>query len=80
MLEKTGLETLENRRIEACDRFAKKCLDGKFAHWFPRRECTRQLRGGDAFLEQYARADRLMNTPVFYMRRRLNYLAKEGML
>ena len=76
LLEITGLETLEERRIQACDNFARKCLDSRFSHWFPRRERREGLRRGKTFKEEYARTNRMKNTPIYYMRRRLNYLAE----
>ena len=80
LLEKTGLESLEERRIAAVDKFAKKNLEGKFSHWFPLREARRGLRNENIYLEEHARTERLKNTPVFYMRRRLNALNREGKL
>ena len=46
-----------------------------FEHWFPRKEQTR-ARGGDAYIELYARCDRLKYSPLYFMRRRLN--GKQG--
>ena len=75
--EKADLTTLRERRIEACDRFALKCSrSDRFEHWFPKREGRRSARRGEEFVEEYARCDRLFNSPLFYMRRRLN--GKEG--
>ena len=70
--------TLRKRRIEICDKFAAKCcVSSRFSKWFPLRTVTRRgNRGGEKYLEEYARCDRLKNTPIFYMRRRLN--GKEG--
>ena len=78
MREMAEVTTLRQRRIEACDTFARKCLDSpRFCKWFPRRETGRRgLRGGEEFLEEFARCDRLKNSPIFYFRRRLN--GKEG--
>ena len=73
--EASGLTTLRQRRIERCDKFAHKCADSdRFAHWFPRRNLNtgRRTRATEEFIEEYARCDRLFNSPVFYMRRRLN--------
>ena len=72
------LTTLRDRRIEHCDRFAKKCArSDRFEHWFPeRRESGRVTRGAEQYQESYARCDRLFNSPLFYMRRRLN--GKQG--
>ena len=74
--EKAGVTTLRERRIMHCDRFALKCVQSdRFRHWFPIRE-GRQGRHAETYLEQYARCDRLKNSPIFFMRRRLN--GKDG--
>ena len=75
---------MRRRRIEAVDRFAEKCATGIFSHWFPRRPVARATRsaapgsgsGGGLYEEKFARCHRLYNSPLFYMRRRLN--GKEG--
>ena len=77
MRELSGLTTLRERRVEACDKFAAKCVDcPRFGHWFPRRKSARPTRsaaaGGPEFREEFARCDRLYYSPIFYMRRRLN--------
>jgi hypothetical protein len=59
----TGLETLKERRIKACDKFAEKCLKGKFEHWFPKRSVRGGLRKGKIYVEEYARTDRLKKSP-----------------
>ena len=65
--------TLRERRIEICDKFAKKCLaSDRFSEWFPKKTSRRSARGGETYVEEFARCDRLKNTPIFYMRRRLN--------
>ena len=67
-----GLTTLRERRILQVDKFARKCLESdRFSHWFPRNE-ARKTRNSEEYHEQYARCDRLKNSPLFYMRRRLN--------
>ena len=78
MRKLAGVTTLRERRIQACDAFAKKCLgSSRFSTWFPPRAAGRSSRRrGEEFEEEYARCDRLRNTPIFYMRRRLN--GKEG--
>ena len=77
MRERAGLETLRTRRIERCDRFAKKCAeDPRFEHWFPENMSGRSTRNREKYKEEYARCNRLYNSPIFYMRRRLN--GKEG--
>ena len=77
MRERAGVKTLRQRRIEMTDKFASKCLGGRFPEWFPLRVPGRATRtGGERYLEEFARCDRLKNTPIFYMRRRMN--GKEG--
>ena len=73
--ETAAVPTLRQCRIEHCDKFANKCLNSKFSHWFPR-NTNRATRNTDQFLEKFARCDRLRNSPLHYMRRRLN--GKEG--
>ena len=73
MRELAGLPTLRERRVEQCDRFARKCAASpRFEHWFPENEVTRNTRNKLQYKETYARCKRLYNSPVFYMRRRLN--------
>ena len=74
MREKAGLQTLRQRRIELSDKFAEKAVKNpRCKHWFPLRPRARNTRGtGDKYLETHARCDRLMNSPLYYFRRRLN--------
>ena len=71
-----GLTTLRERRIAATDKFARKCLASpRFCKWFPRRTgrtSGRTGRNSEEFLETFAKCERLQNSPIFYMRRRLN--------
>ena len=77
MRERSGLQTLRQRRIELCDKFAQKARNNlRFAHWFPERVAGRRGRHHEEFHEMTARTDRLNNSPLFYFRRRLN--GKEG--
>ena len=77
MREMAQVTTLRQRRIELCDSFSRKCLGNpRFAGWFPLRASVRASRNPEKFLEEPARCDRLKNSPVFFMRRRLN--GKEG--
>ena len=74
-----GVTTLRARRIEHCDKFAKKCLESdRFAGWFPRSQGRRssRLAGAETFREYFARCDRLRSSPLHFFRRRLN--GKEG--
>ena len=75
MRKQAGVTTLRERRVVACDKFAEKCAAGRFEDWFPRRPAGRS-RNGEVYLEEYARCNRLRDSPLFYMRRRLN--GKEG--
>ena len=76
MRDLAGVTTLRERRVQACDKFAKKCLSStRFSGWFPYKQSLRGRRG-EVFQEEFARCDRLRNSPLFYMRRRMN--GKEG--
>ena len=79
MRNKAGITTLRQRRIDLSDKFAAKCLDSeRFQDWFPlRRAGRRSSRGGEKYEESFARCKRLFNSPLFYMRRRLN--GKQGL-
>ena len=73
MREESGLDTLRSRRIAACDKFAEKCLGNeRFKDWFPLNRPGRTSRHTLTYKEEYARCERLKNSPIFYMRRRLN--------
>ena len=72
-----NIETLRSRRIEQTDKFARKAAaDPRFCHWFPLKENRRSATSTEQYEEKFARCDRLKNSPLFYMRRRLN--GKEG--
>ena len=69
----SGLTTLRERRIQQCNKFAHKCADSdRFEHWFPHREGGRATRAREEFVEEFARCDCLYNSPIYYMRRRLD--------
>ena len=75
--QKAGIETLRQRRIDLTDRFARKAANSdRFSHWFPRNLGGRAVRNRDEFQEFFAKTDRLKNSPLYYMRRRLN--GKDG--
>ena len=75
--EMSGLTTLRQRRIAHVDKFAKKnAASSKFGHLFPLKQGRTSSRTGEEYVEQFARCDRLKNSPLFFMRRRLN--GKEG--
>ena len=58
-------------KAEVTTLIAVKCINSsRFKHWFPLRVSGRSgNRGGDKYLEKYARCDRLKNSPLFDMRR-----------
>ena len=60
------------------DNFAAKCLTSRrFMKWFPLEKSGRSGgRRGELYHEDFARCNRLKDSPIFYMRRRLN--GKEG--
>ena len=72
VLELSGNETLEARRSKALSSFANKSLNGQFSHWFPLNEGAGRTRESLKYKEEYARCDRLRNSPIFAMRRLLN--------
>ena len=75
--EEAGIQTLRARRIEQTDKFARKAAaDPRFCHWFPKNVARRSGRNSEQYVERFAKCDRLMNSPLYYMRRRLN--GKEG--
>ena len=78
MRELAGVTTLRARRIELCDKFARKALgSARFCGWFPERITGRSGgRQGLVYQEMNARTDRLFNSPLYLFRRRLN--GKEG--
>ena len=74
MRERAGITTHRARRIDLCDKFARKAAASeRFSSWFPLRSGR---QGGRNRVETYqeftARTDRLHNSPLFYFRRRLN--------
>ena len=72
-----GVKTLRARRIEQTDKFAlKAAADPRFCHWFPKVSGRRSARNTEIYEEKFAKCERLKNSPIYYMRRRLN--GKEG--
>ena len=72
---KAEVTTLRQRRVELCDSFAAKCLKNpSYQHWFPLRGGARRSgrTAPEKYQEYFAQCDRLRNSPLFYMRRRLN--------
>ena len=71
MGSKAGVTTHRERRIELCDKFARKAAGNCRFSWFPARE-GRLGRHGESYKEFQARMDRLFNLPLYYFLRRLN--------
>ena len=72
MRQLADLSSLRERRIEQCDKFAQKCASlDRFEEWFPKNE-GRRVRGSKEYKEEFARCKQLYDSPLFYMRRRLN--------
>ena len=74
--ERAGVSTLRERREEQCDKFALKLTKNPlFEQYFPlktTRASRRSSVSSEKYLEKKARCDRLMNSPFYYFRRRLN--------
>ena len=71
--QQAGVTTLRERRISLTDKFARKCLTSdRFRCWFPLADGRQSGRNSDKYKEFFARSDRLKNSPLYYMRRRLN--------
>ena len=75
LLEMTGLSTLKVRRDRRSDAFAQSCSGGRFEDWFPTTLPNRSTRSDAKYVESFARTERLRNSPLFAMRRRLNQAA-----
>ena len=73
LLQLTGLQTLKDRRDARSDKFVAKCLQNpKYQGWFKPNIHPRPMRNTLPFKEHHARTARLYNSPLYYMRRRLN--------
>ena len=73
--KRADVSTLWQRRVELCDKFAAKCAESqRFGQWFPLRGGARRSgrTAPEKYQEFFARCDRLKNSPLHYMRRRLN--------
>ena len=73
LLHLSGLDTLEDRRTRAFEKFAKKTLKNeKYSAWFPLKPPIRTTRSKAIYLEEKAVGNRLFKSPIFAMRRVLN--------
>ena len=74
LLTKAGMQKLQERREDACLKFAKKLSSSdRFRSYFPLNDQCRQVtRNKKTYIEEYARTSRLYDSPLFYFRRILN--------
>ena len=63
---------MEERREIAIRKIAEKNSTGPYADWFPDNEATRKMRHTHRYKEEHARCNRLRDSPIYYMRRKLN--------
>ena len=78
LLEMSGLTTLKTRRENRCLKFAEKCLtNDRLKGWFPTLENPRAVRDRPKFKEFPARTTRLMNSPLYHMRKKLNSVYRQ---
>ena len=77
LLELSGLTTLEERRKHLFDNFCKKIFENsRFKQdWLEERIFTGpNIRSQKIILEKYAKTNRLYNSPLYTIRRRINDL------
>ena len=73
MRRRAGISTLRQRRIDQSDKFVATCAkSSRFTYWFPAKTVRSSVRSKEPYLEQFARCKRLQDSPLFFMRRRLN--------
>ena len=73
LLKEADLETLEERRKRHFKKFAEKASENdNYRHLFPKNISTVRTSNPKVYREEYARSDRLYNSPLFAMRRILN--------
>ena len=74
LLDCAKIQSLEKRREAAFVKFAHNLSTSeRFSKWFPlTSETNINLRSKKKFKEEFARTDRLFNSPLFSMRRELN--------
>ena len=79
LLQRSGLDTLEARRNNIMERFARKLLASEsFKYLFPERPAEqRRARHSKRYIEKKANNSILHNSPIFYMRRILNTIERQ---
>ena len=79
LLSMSGNQTMKDRRINACKKFATGLSKSeRYKYLLPLN--TREgmgTRRGKKFCEEFSRTNRLYNSPLFFMRRLLNELYEE---
>ena len=76
LLERSSLPSLAERRLTMVDKFITKTVNNpKYRSWFPHRILsTHDLRSEKIYEEKHARTSRLYKSPLYFYRRRLNYI------
>ena len=73
ILAEKNVKTLKERRQTAFENYAIKLSNSsKFKHWFPLNEVQVDTRRKKKYIEEYARTQRLYDSPIYAMRRFLN--------
>ena len=73
LLDNETIQSLESRRKKITLKFAQKAeKNARFSHWFQKNVPNRDLRKNLTYVEEFARTNRLRNSPLYYMRRALN--------
>ena len=75
-----GIESLEVRREKLSLKFARKCVaNEKTKNMFPLNKKRHQMKTRDQeiYEVQYAKTERLKNSPIIYMQRLLNKYPKD---
>ena len=78
LLRRSGLCTLKERRMKLLDKFILKAVNHPtYGAWFPTKHFVHyNMRREKIYEETFARTKRLYNSPIFYMRRRLNHISQ----
>ena len=73
LLQISGLETMESRRIKLFKKFTTKASENpKYRSWFPLKDTLRNTRNPRPYLEDRANSDGQYKSPLFAMRRIMN--------
>ena len=73
ILKRHGLQTLEERRLTLCEKFAIKAAKNPLhAKWFQLNEKTINTRSKETYQEVWCRTESWKNSPIPQMTRMLN--------